>query len=75
MSPQCLTKSEEIIFREGGDNQVVRVIDHSVELEDAAFSDGMDLHLDGISVCLEDEGRDSAILGLQVHLAGNDDVH
>ena len=34
----------------------------------------MDLHLDSVSVCLEDEGRDSAILGFQVHLHGIDGV-
>jgi len=65
MSPQCLTTSEEIITREEGDNEVVRIVDHAVQLEDSTFQDGMDLHLDGISVCLENrEGDDAAILGL-----------
>ena len=62
-------------MREGGDNEIVRIVDHAEQLEDSTFQDGMDLHLDGISVCLENrEGDDAAILGLQVHLTGIDGI-
>ena len=36
-----------------------------------APTDGLDFFLDGITVCLEDEGRDSAILGVAVHLVND----
>ena len=68
MSAQCLTKSPEVITRQGdGDNQVVSVVDHSEQIKSEAFSDGMDLHMTGMNVCLEEnEGEDAAILGIQV---------
>ena len=45
------------------------------QLQDEAFEDGLDLHLDGIAVCLENSfGDDSAILGLTVRLTGKGGV-
>ena len=50
-------------------------MNHADQLKSEAFRDGMDLHLEMISVCLEsNEGDDAAILGLQVHLRGKDDI-
>ena len=40
-------------------------MNHAEQLKTEAFRDGMDLHLELISVCLEsNEGDDAAILGL-----------
>ena len=72
MSESCLTKDDNTIRRTDFDNQTItKTVDHMQQLQDEAFQDGLDLHLDGISVCLENSfGDDSAILGLTVHLTG-----
>ena len=50
-------------------------MNHADQLKTEAFRDGMDLHLEMISVCKEsNEGENAAILGLQVHLRGKDDI-
>ena len=50
-------------------------MNHADQLKSEAFRDGMDLHLDMVSVCLEsNEGEDAAILGIQAHLRGKDDI-
>ena len=76
MSEECLSKDANTIRRTDFDNQTItRTVDHMQQLQDEAFQDGLDLHLDGISVCLENSfGDDSAILGLTVHLTGKDGV-
>ena len=76
MSESCLTKDDNTIRRTDFDNQTItKTVDHMQQLQDEAFQDGLDLHLDGISVCLENSfGDDSAILGLTVHLTGNEGV-
>ena len=44
---------------------MVSVVDHSEQIKSEAFSDGMDLHMTGMNVCLEEnEGEDAAILGI-----------
>ena len=66
-----MTKHPETIKRAGGDNTVRRTVDHLEQLMAEAEQDGLDLHLDSITVCLEDEGRNSAILGLKVHVVND----
>ena len=52
----------------------MRTVDHSEQLMAEAEQDGLDLHLDSITVCLEDEGRNSAILGLKVQVVSDQGV-
>ena len=53
VSMECLEKNPAIIRKRGGDLQIYSTVDHMEQLMLESFEHGLDFHLEGITICLE----------------------